>query len=63
MRPAQSSTGQSFDVKAAVDAYLAKMPPAQRARIARLQADHEFQVPSHPGFQLVGDDKQLALLQ
>jgi STE24 endopeptidase len=27
-----STSGQSFDIKAAVDAYLAKMPPAQRAR-------------------------------
>jgi hypothetical protein len=33
VQPAQSSTGQSFDIKAAVDAYLAKMPPAQRAQI------------------------------
>ena len=35
-QPAQSSAtsapGQSFDIKAAVDAYLAKMPPPQRAR-------------------------------
>jgi Zn-dependent protease with chaperone function len=29
---ANSAPGQSFDIKAAVDAYLAKMPPAQRAR-------------------------------
>lgn len=36
VQPEQSSTNssptQSFDIKAAVDAYLAKMPPAQRAR-------------------------------
>jgi STE24 endopeptidase len=36
VQPAQSSAsatpGQSFDIKAAVDAYLAKMPPTQRAR-------------------------------
>jgi STE24 endopeptidase len=29
---AQPNAAQSFDVRAAVDAYLAKMPPAQRAR-------------------------------
>ena len=29
---ANSASGQSFDIKAAADAYLAKMPPAQRAR-------------------------------
>jgi STE24 endopeptidase len=29
---ANSAPGQAFDIKAAVDAYLAKMPPAQRAR-------------------------------
>jgi STE24 endopeptidase len=29
---ANSALGQSFDIKPAVDAYLAKMPPAQRAR-------------------------------
>lgn len=28
----QTATGPAFDVKAAVDTYLAKMPPAQRAR-------------------------------
>jgi len=28
----QSATGPAFDVRAAVDTYLAKMPPAQRAR-------------------------------
>jgi len=28
----QAATGPAFDVKGAVDAYLAKMPPAQRAR-------------------------------
>ena len=28
----QPAAGQAFDIKAAVDAYLAKMPPAQRAR-------------------------------
>src|SRR5664279_3448588 len=28
----QTSTGPAFDVRAAVDTYLAKMPPAQRAR-------------------------------
>ena len=28
----QAAAAQSFDVKAAVDAYLAKMPPAERAR-------------------------------
>ena len=32
VQPAQCSTGQSSDIKAAVDAYLAKMPPAQRAQ-------------------------------
>jgi STE24 endopeptidase len=36
VQPVQSSVnsgpGRSFDIKAAVDAYLAKMPPAQRAR-------------------------------
>jgi len=36
VQPAQSTASsapaQSIDVKAAVDAYLAKMPPAQRAR-------------------------------
>jgi hypothetical protein len=30
--PAASQTGPAFDVNAAVDTYLAKMPPAQRAR-------------------------------
>jgi chloramphenicol 3-O-phosphotransferase len=28
----QATAAQPFDVKAAVDTYLAKMPPAQRAR-------------------------------
>ena len=28
----QTAAGPAFDVRAAVDAYLAKMPPAQRAR-------------------------------
>src|SRR6516165_1454440 len=32
VQPAQSSAGQSFDIKVAVDAYLAKMSPAQRAQ-------------------------------
>jgi len=30
--PTANQTGPAFDVRAAVDAYLAKMPPAQRAR-------------------------------
>jgi hypothetical protein len=30
--PTQAAAGPAFDVRAAVDTYLAKMPPAQRAR-------------------------------
>jgi hypothetical protein len=33
IQSAQSSTEQSFDIKAAVDAYLTKMPPAQRVTL------------------------------